>query len=101
MAQVHGIEGMSNAQIHQELASGARFVVFPYAISIVIMTFRRSSDVHFVRKGEGTLGMALPYILITLFLGWWGFPWGPIWSITSLVQNLGGGKDVTAELSGR
>ena len=35
------------------------------------------------------------YTLISLLAGWWGIPWGPIYTITSLVTNLRGGKDVT------
>jgi len=100
MGQVKGIEGMSNEDINEALSQGARFVVFPYTVSILVMTFRRSSDVHFVRPGEGTLGKALPYTLITLLLGWWGIPWGPIYSVGSLYHNLTGGKDVTADMLG-
>ncbi|WP_245840625.1 hypothetical protein [Ohtaekwangia koreensis] len=35
---------------------------------------------------------------MTFLLGWWGIPWGPIYSIGSLVHNLNGGKDVTQEI---
>jgi hypothetical protein len=34
----------------------------------------------------------------TLLLGWWGFPWGPIWSFAALARNAQGGHDVTAEV---
>jgi hypothetical protein len=40
----------------------------------------------------------LSYAAITLVMGWWGIPWGPIFSITSLVTDFGGGKDVTQEV---
>lgn len=100
MAEIHGLEGMTNQEIDRALADGAKFVVFPYVVSILIMTFRRSSDVHFVRPGEGTFGKAFPYLMITLLFGWWGIPWGPIFSIGSVYHNLTGGKDVTAELTG-
>jgi hypothetical protein len=30
--------------------------------------------------------------------GWWGIPWGPIFSIQSLITNFKGGKDLTAEI---
>lgn len=88
---------MSDALIREEVGKGAKFVVFEYAISILIMTFKRSSDVHFIRAGEGTFGKALPYTALTLFAGWWGIPWGPIYSVMALVTNLGGGRDVTAQ----
>ncbi len=95
---VKGIEGMSNEQLDLELNRGGKFVIFQYTISILIMTFKRGSDIHFVKHGEGTFGKALPYILITMFFGWWGIPWGPIYSIGSLITNFGGGKDVTNEV---
>jgi hypothetical protein len=97
---IKGIQGMSNEQIDLELNKGGKFVIFEYTISILIMTFKRPSDIHFVKYGESAFGKALPYILITLFFGWWGIPWGPIYSIGSLVTNLGGGKDVTNEVIG-
>jgi len=93
-----GIEGMSDEQIRQEVARGGRFVVFQYTISLVVLTLRRSSAVHFIRAGEGAVGKGLVYSLITFLLGWWGIPWGPIYSIGSLVTNFGGGKDVTQQL---
>src|SRR5262249_2882622 len=35
---ITGTEGLSDAQIRQELAAGARFVVFEYTISVIILT---------------------------------------------------------------
>jgi hypothetical protein len=32
--------------------------------------------------------------------GWWGIPWGPIFTVQSLVVNFKGGKDITAAVSG-
>jgi len=96
--EIKGLEGMTDAELAWELDRGGRFVVFEYAISIVFLTFKRGSDVHFVRHGESTFGMALPYTLATVLLGWWGIPWGPIHSIGSLYTNLTGGKDVTREM---
>jgi hypothetical protein len=40
----------------------------------------------------------LPFSLISLVAGWWGIPWGPIWTLTTLATNLSGGKDVTREI---
>ncbi len=42
--------------------------------------------------------MGLPYTLLSLFIGWWGFPWGLVYTPMVLIQNLGGGNDVTAEV---
>ncbi len=75
---------------------GAKFVVFGYCMSFLIITLRRSSDVQFVREGESPLVKGLPYTLLSLFIGWWGFPWGLIYTPVVIIQNLSGGKDVTA-----
>ena len=56
-----------------------------------------SSPVFLSERG-GTFVKALPYTLISLAFGWWGFPWGFIYTPMSLATNLGGGKDVTAQL---
>ena len=92
---VRGIENMTAEQVAVEVKSGARFVVFQYCISIIVMTFKRSSDVYFVRPGESTFSKSVPFTLCSLFLGWWGIPWGPIWTIATIAKNLGGGLDVT------
>ena len=79
------------------MANGARFMVFPYLISLAI-TFERYSEVRLVRPGEPTRLAALPYLLPTLLLGSWSFPRGPISSIGALYHILNGGKDVTDEV---
>lgn len=93
------MEGLTPAELRAELARGGKFVVFPYCISIVVITFRRSSDVVFVRAGEGALGHALPYLALSLFFGWWGFPWGIIHTPVAIIECLGGGKDVTSQIA--
>lgn len=95
---IKGTEGLSNEQIGAEIAKGGKFVVFPYAISILIMTFYRKSDVHFIKAGEGTFGKALPYVLLSSFFGWWGFPWGLVRTPQALFHCLSGGEDVTDEM---
>lgn len=95
-----GTEGLTPHQVFAEIQRGGKFVVFPYTISIVVLTFSRNSEVRFVRAGESTFGAALPYILLSLFFGWWGFPFGLIYTPISLFHCLSGGKDVTSEVMG-
>jgi len=45
------------------------------------------------------LGKGMGFTLLTLVAGWWGFPWGPIYSVQSIYSNLSGGKDVTKEIA--
>jgi hypothetical protein len=96
MAKIVGIDGMTVGQVADGVRAGGRFVVFEYCISILIMTFKRSSDVYYIPPGGGTAGRSIGYTLISLLLGWWGIPWGFIYTPMALATNLGGGKDVTA-----
>jgi hypothetical protein len=96
--KIQGIEGMTGNDLHVALQQGGKFVTFQYCISIIILTFKRSSDVFFVRAGESAASKGLVFSLISLLLGWWGIPWGPIHTIQSLISNFRGGKDVTQEV---
>ena len=98
MAKIKNIDGLTNNEINFALQNGAKFVVYQYCISIIVMTFRRSSDIYFVKAGESTIKDSIGFTLLTLVLGWWGIPWGPIYTIGALYQNSTGGKDVTAEV---
>ena len=97
--KVLGIEGMTPDQLRFEIQRGARLVCYQYCISIVVMTFRRSSDIYFIPAGESAVSKGMQWSLLTFLLGWWGIPWGPIFSIQSLITNFKGGKDVTAQFS--
>jgi hypothetical protein len=93
---IKGLEGLTVADVRQEVSRGAKFVVFTYAMSFLIITLKRSSAVHFIRAGQGTFGASLPYTLLSFFIGWWGFPWGLVYTPMAIIQNLAGGTDVTA-----
>ena len=97
--KIQGAEGMSSDQLRFELQRGARIVCYHYCVSIVVMTFRRSSGACFIPAGESAVSKGLPWTLLTLVMGWWGIPWGPIFSIQSLVVNFQGGKDLTKDIS--
>lgn len=98
MARIIGVDGMTHDQLNEELQNGARFVMYQYCISIIVLSFRRGSDVHFIRAGENAVTRGLGFVALTVLLGWWGIPWGPIFSIQSLATNLSGGKDVTGDV---
>jgi hypothetical protein len=98
--KIIGIEGLPPEQLAEELQRGAKFVIYQYCISIIVMTFKRGSDIHYIRPGENRVVKGLGFTFLSLFLGWWGFPWGIIYTIGALATNLGGGKDVTAQVAG-
>ncbi len=99
--KIQGVEGMSPDRLQFELQRGAKLVFYQYAISVLVVSFRRAYDVYFIPAGESAVKKGPPWSLITLVAGWWGIPWGPIFTIQSLVTTFKGGKDVTAELSAR
>ena len=90
--------GVSQEALEQELLSGAKFVTYTYCVSIILMTFKRSSNVYYIRPHMGSVGKGCKYTLVCLLLGWWGIPWGPIYTVGGLISNLRGGKDITQEV---
>ena len=96
--KIQGLGNMTFDQLRFEIDRGGKFVIFEYCVSILILTFKRPTDVYFIREGESAMGKSFGYSLVSLVLGWWGLPWGPIYTISSLATNLGGGKDITREV---
>lgn len=96
--KIIGIEGMTINELNMQVQAGGKFVIFQYCISVIVMTFRRPSDIYFIKAGESAVSKGIGFTLLSLLLGWWGIPWGPIYTIASLVTNFNGGKDVTNEV---
>jgi hypothetical protein len=93
---IKNIDGLSVSQIKELVNRGGKFVIFPYTISFIIMTLKRSSDIYFVRNEENSFKYSYSYVLINFIIGWWGLPWGPIYTIGAIHKHIIGGKDVTA-----
>ena len=96
--KIVGTEIMSHAQIAEAVEQGGKFVIYEYCLSVLVMTFKRPSDIYFVPAGSSRVGKVAGYIVLSLLGGWWGIPWGPIYTIGSLFTNLRGGRDVTNEV---
>lgn len=75
--------------------AAGRYVVYPYVISALLVSFKRYSDPIYIAPGESALLKGLPYVLASLLLGWWGFPWGVFWTPVAIGQCLHGGIDVS------
>lgn len=59
-----------------------RLAVFPYVISVLVVTLRRGwSGLYCGSCRAAEMNSAR---LLTLFLGWWGIPWGPIYTLGAL-----------------
>ncbi|HEX4964421.1 MAG TPA: hypothetical protein VF173_26625 [Thermoanaerobaculia bacterium] len=93
--QIKGLEGATKEQIQLEVQHGAKFVIYQYCISVLVITFKRPSDIYYVRPNESAVTQGLGFTLLSLLAGWWGIPWGPIYTIQSVWVNFHGGRDVT------
>jgi hypothetical protein len=88
---------LNDLQIVNELEGGSRLVIYQYAISIIFATFRFNSRIYILKSDEKGIRQGLIYSSITMLLGWWGIPWGPVRSISALKNNFTGGKKVELE----
>ena len=94
---VRPLKGMSPNELQAELQRGARLVYFTYVFSVLVMSFKRGSGIYVVPPGESAVVPGLKYTGLSVLVGWWGIPWGIIWTIMALVKNFQGGTDVTEQ----
>jgi hypothetical protein len=99
--RIRGLDDLTPADLDRELAAGGRFIFFEYCISLLAVTLRRPTDVYFLRHDQYAIVRALPFVGVSLLLGWWGLPWGLIYTPLVLFTNLAGGHDVTWEVRAR
>jgi hypothetical protein len=97
-AVIPGTEGLTASQVVEFCRRGGRFVIWQYAVSIVVVSFRRNSGIRFIRPGKTGALDCLKFSMISGAVGWWGIPWGIFWTLQSLIQNMSGGQDVTEPL---
>lgn len=91
------LEHIHPQELIDELHRGGRIVIYDYCISLIVISFQRSSEPVLVRAGESAVMRGMPYTLLSLLVGWWGIPFGIIFTLMSLFTNLRGGKDITDE----
>jgi DnaJ domain len=79
-----------------------RHIILWTVMSFLLVTIRKPTQGVFCHYCAGD--KAIKASVLTWLLGWWGIPWGPIWSIYYLLKNLLGGdksSDANAALLGR
>jgi hypothetical protein len=86
--KIKNIDGLSADDLQREVQKGGRFVFYPVIISLIVVTFKRTSGVYLVKGGENAVVKGLPFTLASLLFGWWGIPFGPIHTIESLRANF-------------
>ena len=96
--KIKNINGLSATDLQEAVKDGARFVYYAWTISVIILTFKRTSGVYLVYPEENRVLKGFIFTLITFLFGWWGIPSGPKHSLESIRTNWRGGKDVTDEV---
>ncbi|WP_147377103.1 hypothetical protein [Mangrovibacterium diazotrophicum] len=86
-------------ELTNQVEQGARFICFQYCISILFaVTLRRYSPAILVQQDDRIDSIRRKYNLMSVFFGWWGIPWGPIYTVRSLRLNRIGGIDITEDI---
>jgi hypothetical protein len=85
----------TNAELRAEISRGGRLVVFPYCVSPIVVTLRRHTRAYVFPFGESHFGTSLKWALVSFLFGWWGIPWGFIYTPPTLWRTLNGGIDIT------
>lgn len=84
-------------ELIDDINKGGKFVLFTYCISLVVVTLRRPSKIYYIKSNELTIGQGFKYMLLSLVLGWWGLPHGPLYTIQSIWYAFRG-KNITDEI---
>jgi hypothetical protein len=96
--KIRNIDGLSAFDLEREAERGARFVYYTFTVSLLLVTFKRTSGVYMIRGTENAVSKGKRFTAISLLFGWWGIPFGPKYTIESIRSNFKGGKDVTDEV---
>lgn len=59
-----------------------RLAAFPYVVSIILVTLRRSWSGLYCRQCRQNETLRAKFL--SFLFGWWGFPWGPIYTLGAL-----------------
>ncbi len=76
-----------------QITPQTELVAYTYVISAFVVTFRHSTRYYFKEvEREKAIAAKILCTLCNLTMGWWGLPWGPIWTIKETVVNLSDGN---------
>jgi len=76
-----------------EIKPDTELIQFQICISFILFSVKSPS--RFLVKGyDKTLSKKTICTIISFIFGWWGIPWGPIYTIQTICNNLAGGKKI-------
>jgi hypothetical protein len=71
-------------------------VKYTFVVSFILVTLKIPSR-WYIKDSENIQAAKFGFILGTLFCGWWGFPWGPIYTVVESMKNIFGGTKVRVQ----
>lgn len=87
--KINGLANMPFSQLQFEVQNGAKFVQYFYCISLLVVTFRRGTDLYFIKAGESALVPGLPLDLVEFCAGLVGHPvWPYLHGAVDLSQSV-------------
>ncbi len=91
-------EGLSKEDILEKIASGGRFIVFQYTLSLGLVSFYRLTRPILVCSNQEFVKYRNKYNLMSWLFGLWFIPTGPYRVVKSLKINNRGGIDTTKDI---
>ena len=86
-------------EVMEAKTTGGRFVTYQWFLPLPLFSpVRRLSKIYFIPSKKSASAHARRFNLVSLIIGWWGLPWGPIYVFRSLKLNNSGGVDVTEDV---
>lgn len=85
-------------ELLRQLEQGGRFVFFEWCVSFFLFSVRRATPIVYLRPNEWGWVRGLPQTIISVLFGWWGLPWGFIYTPMAIFTNMSGGCDVTHQV---
>jgi hypothetical protein len=67
-----------------------RVTRYAVAISLLVVSFTVRSGLYIVGH-HATALVATAFTVISLIFGWWGVPWGPVFTVRAVWRNVRGG----------
>ena len=68
-----------------------------YLIAVSFVIYTAKFPLWYMAPGRNSTSIRILAGLLTLFLGWWFIPWGPVYTIQALATDLRGGKSETVD----
>jgi hypothetical protein len=74
----------------QKIAVQPRYIIFWTVISLIFVTRRTPTQGIFCSQCASSA--AWQSAIVSGLFGWWGFPWGPLWTFPTILQTALGGE---------